>query len=721
MKEWLTARELAGENLSEIPSTERAVQLLADREGWNENPAYARRRSGRGGGMEYHYRILPTLARVAYEQRYRRVGAEPVQADNDEPAQEALSAAAAKEGAARLAITNAFENFKAGSTLRQTAALQIFCDKFNARSLHVEDWVVEIVPRLSKRSLARWLSKKKSGATLGVDRSAARKGSGTLDIAEDGRVRDFIIGLIAHQPHLSAHHVRTQIRAEFGDGLKVLRRGVETRVTVPPIRSIQRFIATLKEENAVVLTKLINPDAFRSHMKLRGTGTLRHIGQPNELWQIDASPVDALCTDGRHSIYACIDIATRRVIILMSRTPKASAVGLLIRKAILEWGVPTEIKIDNGSDFKARATQRLFASLGIDVAYSDAYSPEQKGHVERVIKTFQHDAVALVPGFVGHNVTDRKAIESRKSFAKRLGEDDAQTFAVQMDGAQMQAVFDEWARLHYQHKPHSGLKGRTPFEVAATSNHTIRSVDARALDMLLAPVPDGGYRTVTATGVRVANFHYLNGEILPGKRVFVRQDPNDMGRIFLFDNEEGEFLGEALNAELAGLPPEAFVAAEKAKQAELLKDMSAEIDRQRRAFRKGPALIERARDVWLRDQPNVTPLPRPSVEHRTAEIEAALEASEGPKAPQSKLSDQIKAMRETLAKEAAETPEPTAKVTTLNTRNTRFRRARDLEARMAAGETLSNEDALWLGGYREDPEYRAMADMKEVFGDRMKV
>ena len=74
------------------------------------------------------------------------------------------------------------------------------------------------------------------------------------------------------------------------------------------------------------------------HDKLRST-TMH-----NALWQIDASPVDALCVDGHHAIYCCIDIATRRAIWDVSRTPCASAVGPLIRKAILAWGIPDTIE-----------------------------------------------------------------------------------------------------------------------------------------------------------------------------------------------------------------------------------------------------------------------------------------------------------------------------------------------------------------------------------------
>lgn len=725
MREWLTAQEIADERLPQMPMTKRGVNELVEREGWNEDAFAARRRAGRGGGMEYHIRLLPTVARVAYHARHIVVGSPAMPAAaNDEPAKIVpvkVSGRAALERDARLAIVAQFERFRKGSGLRLEQALQIFCDDWKLGRIRVDDWVSDVVPRVSKGSLKRWASKKRNGGSLAVDRGLARKGTGVLDTAEGGEVRAFVLGLIAHQPHLSADHVRDQVRSQFGDALKVVSKGQQKTVPVPPIRAFQRLIAVLKETEKVVLTKLTNPDLFRSTMKLAGTGTMRHVTKPNMHWQIDASPVDALCTDGRHSVYLCIDIATRRIILMLSKTPRASAVALLIRKAILTWGVPDEIKTDNGSDFTARATKRLLESdLGIDVITSDAFSPEQKGFVERVIGSFQRAATALVDGFIGHSVADRKAIESRRSFAQRLGEDDANTFAVQCTAAEMQEHFDAWAELKYQHRPHAGLKGRTPFEVAASAAYTIRRVDERALDMLLAPIAGGdGTRVMTKLGIRVDNFHYLTGSILPGTRVLVRHDPFDAGRIHLFGVDDESYLGEAICAEIAGIDPAAFVQAQREVQADILREKTREIEKVRRGLRNGPSLIARAREVWLRDQPNVVALPKPEAPYVTPAIAAALEVGERREAMPAPLEGRAAEIHEQVKADLAapvEAPSRPATVTTLDTPRMRFRRALELEARLAAGEEIATADALWLGGYQQTSEYRGERTVHDDLG-----
>ncbi|MEC9247159.1 MAG: DDE-type integrase/transposase/recombinase [Pseudomonadota bacterium] len=723
MKEWLTAKEIAAEHLPSLPGTERNIKALAEREGWNTDPFNARKRAGRGGGLEYHIRLLPTVARVAYHKRHIVVGlpATPNEAPASSPP--ALTTGrAALERDARLAIVAQFERFRKGSNLRLEQALQIFCDDWKLGRIHAETWVTDVVPRISKGSLKRWASKKRRGLELGVDRSLSRKGTGVLDRAEGGDVRSFMLGLIAHQPHLQADEVRDQVRARFGDALKVISKGVEKQVPMPPLRTFQRAIAALKETEKVVLTKLTNPDLYRSTMKLSGTGTMRHVTTPNMHWQIDASPVDALCTDGRYSIYVCIDIATRRIVLFLSKTPRASAVALLIRKAILLWGVPDEIKTDNGSDFTARATRRLLEhDLDIDIILSDAFSPEQKGFVERVIGTFQRAAAGLVPGFIGHSVADRKAIESRRSFAQRLGEDDADTFSVQCTAAELQAYFDDWANLKYQHRAHAGLQGRTPFELAASANYTIRRVDERALDLLLAPIAGGdGTRVMTKLGIRVDNFHYLNGAILPGTRVFIRHDPLDAGRIHLFSVEDEGYLGEAICAERAGIDPGTFVQAQREIQSDILRDKTREIEKVRRELRKGPALIERAREVWLRDQPNVVAMPKPEKQHVTPSIAAALDAADGQTRKPSELTGRAAEVHEEVKADLTDAgltgKSAQTTVTTLDTPRTRFRRALDLEARITAGEQLDTSDALWLGGYQQSPEYQGQKLVHEDLG-----
>lgn len=729
MKEYLTAQEIAAERLPLLPTTKRGINDLAEREGWALDPFRARKRRGVGGGMEFSISLLPSVAQVAYRQRHIPVG--PLPAPVELQPETALSGRAALERDARLAILRAYEAFERGQRLHRQACETLFVTKYQAGTFAIEGWVRELVPAFSRRTLARWrAAAERDRNRLGVDRGAARKGTGVLDTANGGAVRSWMLGILAHQPLMTAEGMIEQCRAQFGDTIEVVRGGgVIERIAMPSLRTFQNALKALKITEKVVLTKATDPDRYRSHMRLAGTGSLRHVNEPNSLWQIDASPMDALCTDGRHAIYICIDIATRRPTIYVTKTPRAEAVGLLLRKAILAWGVPAEIKTDNGSDFTAKASERLLLNLGIERTLSDAYSPEQKVHVERLIKTFQHQAVRDVPGFVGHNVTQRKAIEGRKSFAQRLGEDEADTFQVAWTAAEMQAHFDAWATLKYEHTRHSTL-GRTPAEVADAAAHTIRRVDVRALDLLLAPAARGdGIRTMTKTGIRIDHHAYHCGAILTGERVFVRRDPQDLGRVYLFRPDGETFLGEALNPELAGLPAAALIKAQREIRAEVEAERSRAIKETERELRKGPNLAQRARKVWERDaaareaaRADVVRFPRPEVEHSTPALVAALDAvTHRDRPPVAQISEAAAATQSRLLAEAEAAASAPTVVTpirkNMDTPELRFRRALALEARVAASSPTEVDELLWLGGYQQTPEYRVRRKMLDEHGE----
>lgn len=743
MKEWLTAREIAEEALPDMPATEKGVLLQASRLAW-ESTGAARQREGRGGGTEYHFSLLPTLAQVTYSQRHMVVDLPSVPVVSSEQPDTNLSARAQHARDARLAIVAKFKTFSAGLKVGYALCSQVFVDRYNAGMIDVADFVREAVPTLSKRSLARWQSVKRGGKinALAYDPAAARKGTGVLDTANGGAVRSFILGLIAHQPHLAAKRVRTICRDEFGDMILVVSKGVETAVEMPPVRTFQHALKGLKVEHKVELLKLTNPDLYRSTMAPSGVGMLSHITEANQMWQIDASPVDALCVDGRWSVYACIDIATRRMIFLLSRTPRASAVALLIRKAIIAWGTPDLIKTDNGSDFTARDTNRLFTSTGIETILSDPYQPQQKGHIERGIGTFQRDVGPLLPGFIGHSVTDRKAIESRKSFAARLGEKEAETFGVSLTGQQLQAYIDAWAEEVYQHAEHAGIGGKTPFQMAMASTREIRRIDERALDLLLMPVAgDDGMRKVTKFGIRIDNNFYMAPTVRQSSVVFVRQDPNDLGRAYVFAEDGGQFLGEATCPALSGIDPATYAREAKALQRELVEERTKPIRDEARRIAKGPALIERVLNVARRDAPNVIPLPKREETHTTPQIAAAIEAmgkrqnlsrplTPSEEAERARMiaddeaalfvrTDAILQRRqdEIADLRTAHLPKGENIVALPETAKERYRRAVEFRRRLEADLPMNAADAHWLGGYEKQPEFKAHQLMHEDFGE----
>jgi transposase InsO family protein len=711
MRDWLSPQELADLALPGLPDTKQGWNELIDREGWLQRKGKARPRRGRGGGFEYHIDLLPPAALATYAAR--AIGAVEIQRDDlaaaaADPQAAQLTLPALESRDARLALIAAADRFARNASLSRRTADTAFCALYALDKLDIAAWIKAAVRRLAPRTLARWREQTKNGsaARLGVDRGAARRGKGRLATAEGGEVKRYILALVAHQPHLSADHVRECVAAKFA--------GFDP----PPVRTFQHVLKDLKRTEGALLAKITNPDAFKSRFRLSGTNS-HPVSRLNELWMIDASPADALCVDGRHSIYACVDIFSRRLAIQVTRTPRAESVALLMRRAILAWGVPERVKTDNGSDFKAKATQRLFASLQIETEASTPFSPEQKGHIERAIGTLQRDLMPLLPGFIGHSVKDRKVIEERKAFSARLGESDAEAFCVELKAAELQRYCNEWAENRYAHRPHEGLAGATPFATAAAYPGMVKRIDeVRALDLLLAPIAGkDGLRVVGKTGLRIDHSHYIFAAAMPGTPVFVRMDPADMGRAFVFAPDGETYLGEAVCPELAGVDPAEAVARARAEQKKLLEESARTLRADMRKIKPrdlAQAVLGRAEE----NAAKIVAFPRGHETYATPALDAAGEALRSPppapalpdaRALMAQYEAQHDANVEQIERElAGAQADSGADVVALRARATPQQRMalfRELDALDRKGGVLSAGDMSWRDAFRRAPEF----------------
>lgn len=705
-KDWLTAAELAKLGLRGFPTGKSGVLKLVDREEWQDKGVeLARRREGRGGGFEFHIDILPAAARHHLaELRYGH--AIPAQRCPDPELQPRdFTRGQACRRDARLEILALFDGFHRDSGLAQRTAEFEFARLYNHQQFPVSDWVRIEVGAVSAPSLQRWRRQREKGKAHDLGGRYKRGKKSVLARANDGQVELYIGALIAKQPHLSAGHVRDIVRDQFGDALE----NDGELVPVPPLRTFQRFMTGWKADNKVALLKITNPDGFKNSTRITGTNMNAHVTRLNELWEIDASPADAMTTDGRRNIYCVVDIYSRRMLFSVSETAKTHSMLLLLRKAILLWGVPEVLRSDNGSDFISYEAKRAINSLGIEHDITAPFSPEQKGTVERGIGTLQRGLMPLLPGFIGHNVADRKVIENRRAFAQRLGDSDDNIFCVDLSADELQEKIDQWVAAKYEHTPHAGIGSEKPALRAASYGGTVRRVESeRALDLLLAPIAGrNGIRTVTKRGIRLDGAMYLTSEIMPGEQVFLRHDPKDMGRIVCFTPGEEVFLGYATCPDFAGIDPKEFTVIKRAEQARRIREEVAPL-KQEIARIKPRDLIDAVLRTAERDAGAVTAFPRPHVPHETPALEAAMDATAE--------FETVPGIPATPAKNVV--PGNVTPLRTFETKEQRFARAVDIQGRIDEGEAVDVGDAKWLGGYQTGPEFRAMKMFFEDFGDQ---
>jgi hypothetical protein len=77
-KAWFSAAEIAEEALPGMPASKRGVARVAEVEKWDRREE-SRQRSGRGGGLEYHFTLLPAAAQAVLVDRYSAAPAVEVQ------------------------------------------------------------------------------------------------------------------------------------------------------------------------------------------------------------------------------------------------------------------------------------------------------------------------------------------------------------------------------------------------------------------------------------------------------------------------------------------------------------------------------------------------------------------------------------------------------------------------------------------------------------------
>lgn len=708
MKLWFTAQDIVDAGLPGLPQTKRGMNAYIRANKWHEYEALVRCEKGLGGTIySYFIEQLPHLARLTYigqsiDQQSVERHCQFATLDHDD-----MTPRARDEHDARLVVVRLSNQFRDENSLSQQAADHLFCNSFNAGFVTVPDWVHGAVKNMSCRSLQRWRLAEHKGDFTGFDRASARKGKGLLDLAENGIIKTKIIALIAHNPVYSAQHIRNAIENEFGVEIDIhsTATGELKTISLPPLRTFQNAIKGWKKLYENELMRMTDPDGYRNKKRFVATGTTR-ADRLNELWEIDASPADIMCIDGRYNLYVAIDVYSRRMKVLVTKTPRAEAVALLVRLCILDWGVPERIKTDNGSDFKARAIERLFFALGIEHEVCPPYSPEKKGIVERGIGTLQRGLSRVLPGFIGHNVAERRVIEARKAFSERLKLDDKHLFNVELTSAELQDYVHDWANLIYANNPHESLKKQTPAEFARGFEGMVQQIeDEAALAILLAPVAGkDGIRTVTKHGIRVDGEFYHFGFAMPGTVVFCRHDPNDLGRLFVFKTDGETFLGIAKCPILLGLNPAETLMQARAMQTAHDNEMITPI---RAAMRKiKPRDVANAQfDVARKNHGSIVAFPHQKTSYTTPALEAAGDAANEANHHKSSQADKEVAAKLTELRNS----KIDINIQSLpETRAQRYRRVVLLEKRLEAGEVIETRDAHWLGGYQQTAEYRGL-------------
>jgi putative transposase len=361
-------------------------------------------------------------------------------------------------------------------------------------------------------------------------------------VSADPEKAGMIIAQLEATPEISIKIIHERLIAKLG----AERAG--------KLRTIQWWVKNYKTQEAASLALITQPKAWKNKYMAAVGSRSEHVTHANQLWEIDSTPTDIMIGGRRYNLVVVIDVYTRRVMVLLSRTSNSRAIAELLRRAIRAWGRPYCVKMDNGKDYRSEHIQRGLTALGILVHFCTPFHPQEKPHVERANHYIQHDLMPGLPGYVGHSVAVRKEIDERSGRSRTYDE-----LVTALDVPQFEEFMIKWAIAHNATHEHSALLkygfGKiTPEQMAQRCPSPKLIVAEDALHLFLEPV--GGLKTVNGK-YHIKHEHGLySATELVGRaqaRVRVRVSDYDAGNLFVFDADDDSFICAAVDPEKAGI------------------------------------------------------------------------------------------------------------------------------------------------------------------------
>jgi len=221
---------------------------------------------------------------------------------------------------------------------------------------------------------------------------------------------------------------------------------------------------------------------------------------PNECWQGDVMHGPYI-KDGsgparKTYLVAFIDEASRLIVGAQFFFSEATVnIKEVLRDAVMTYGVPSKLYLDNGKNFCALDIELACAAMGCALIHSTPYYPESKGKIERFFRTVRD---SFLSGLCRVN----SLLELNQTFAA-------------------------WLRDEYNRAPHSSLDKETPLDTfLKKAENRIHRLPAHIDPQELFCRKES--RLVAKDGTfRVNNILYEAEEHLIGSKINVLYDKDD--------------------------------------------------------------------------------------------------------------------------------------------------------------------------------------------------
>ena len=425
---------------------------------------------------------------------------------------------------------------------------------------------------------------------------------------------------------------------------------------------VNRFVNNFLNKNKLVKNIILYGEDGAVGRSLPALGISNYaVSTINQVVEIDGSPLDLICNASelcnligwqnvstvfrdkdefesyvkewqkRYTIIALIDTYSGVATFHISETENSLAIARAVAKYIVRYGKPKVIKGDNGKAFKSEYMREVLSALEIEYKAVKAYSGWLKPYVERNFRALQHSFSANLAGFIGHNISQRQAIEFFRSKKERRLKRGYKTNLMSLKNLnEVQELMDMYAEKFLNTRYLERL-GTTC--AAAYSQKVDDAVYMNALS-ISARLSKRELKHVHKKGVSVDNVWYYNLDMFAHERVFVNQNVNNINECFVW-SENNEFIGVASTLDL-----ELGVSAEEARTTQKLfnkrlketkKQMDEALIAHQAGFEQTVRLVEA--------KPAALPKPQPA-NNEAAIIDAALKEAKNLNS-NAELSDEI--------------------------------------------------------------------------------
>ena len=409
---------------------------------------------------------------------------------------------------------------------------------------------------------------------------------------------------------------------------------------------VNRFVNNFLNKNKLVKNIILYGEDGAVGRGLPALGISNYaVSTVNQVVEIDGSPLDLICNASdlcdligwqnvsaifkdkdefesyvkewqkRYTIIALIDTYSGVATFHISETENSLAIARAVAKYIVRYGKPKVIKGDNGKAFKSEYMREVLGALEIEYKAVRAYSGWLKPYVERNFRALQHSFSVNLAGFIGHNISQRQAIEffrSKKERRLKRGYKTNLTMLKNLNEVQelMDMYAEKFLNTRYLERLGTTCAAAYSAKVGDAMYMNALSISARLSKREL--------KHVHKKGVSIDNVWYYNLDMFAHERVFVNQNVNNINECFVW-SENNEFIGVASTLDL-----ELGVSAEEARTTQKLfnkrlKEAKKQMDEASIAHQAGFEQTVRLVEA----KPAALPKPQPA-NNEAAIIDAAL-------------------------------------------------------------------------------------------------